>query len=236
MYESQKIEQQALPQFAALESAIADKFSVRTIRGRGHGGDAATVLQHGRCETARGHLPIQRHSAEPDLCGEGEDWGLVAQRITEGSAFVLDTHGCSFMLCHQTREHRILLRSYLYSQLCRPRVVPANQVRSLRISNIGFNFYRRSPRVCNRRSSAGSCAERQACWVHAGRRTVRSSGSFNITVKGGIMQGISFRPSRLLQSSDGWACGQEEVGASTRVGVTLLMSNYSGLPFLTDFR
>lgn len=225
-----------LPQFAAPESAIADKFSVRTIRGRGHREDAATVLQHGRCETARGHLPIQRHSAEPDLCGEGEDWGLVAQRITEGSAFVLDTHGCSFMLCHQTREHRILLRSYLYSQLCRPRVVPANQPRSLRISNIGSNFYRRSPRVCNLRSSAGSCAERQARWVHAGRRTVRSSGSFNITAKGGIMQRISYRPSQLLQCSDGWAYGQEEVGPSTRVGVTLPMSNYSGLPFLTDFR
>jgi 5-methylcytosine-specific restriction endonuclease McrA len=48
--------------------------------------------------------------------------------------------------------------------------------------------------------------------VHAGRATVRSSGSFNISTSAGVVQGISHRRCTILQRSDGWGWSRQPEG------------------------
>ncbi|WP_420824036.1 RRXRR domain-containing protein [Streptomyces dengpaensis] len=51
--------------------------------------------------------------------------------------------------------------------------------------------------------------------THTGRVAVRTKGSFNITTRHGIVQGIHHRHVRLLQRADGYAYTTEkEAGAS----------------------
>lgn len=108
LYESEKTHRQILPQPAALEPAFAENLQGKDETGRGRRGYPATVVQHGRGETVRGHLPVQRHSVEPGSSGEAEDRGRAAPHITDGWVFVVDSHGQPLMACSPARARKLL--------------------------------------------------------------------------------------------------------------------------------
>ncbi len=109
LHESEKTHQGMLPQSPALESASADNREGKGETGRGRRGYLATVVQHGRGETVRDHLPVQRHFAEPDSSGEAEDRGLAAPpAITTQRVNVLDKHGHPLMPCNPARARKLL--------------------------------------------------------------------------------------------------------------------------------
>ena len=106
---SEKTHQQMLPQSAALECAFADNLKGKDETGRGGRGNPATGVQHGRAETFRDHLSLQRHSAKRDLSCEAEDRGLAAPpSITASRVFVVDRHAHPLMPCHQARARKLL--------------------------------------------------------------------------------------------------------------------------------
>ena len=73
--------------------------------------------------------------------------------------------------------------------------------------------------------------------THLGRVAVRSSGSFNISCKGGTMQGISYRHCTRLQRADGWGYKQDkEVGPKARVGLSHRRAEAGGFSSHTHFR
>ena len=110
MHTSEKTHQQMLPRSAALESASADKLQGKDETGRGRRGYPATVVQHGRGEIARDHLPAQRNSAEPDSSGEVEDRSLAALLVAaDERAFMVDSHGRPLMPLHLTERRSPLL-------------------------------------------------------------------------------------------------------------------------------
>ncbi len=109
LYTSEKTHQQMLPQSAALECAFADNLKGKDETGRGGRGNPATGVQHGRAETFRDHLSLQRHSAKRDLSCEAEDRGLAAPpSITASRVFVVDRHAHPLMPCHQARARKLL--------------------------------------------------------------------------------------------------------------------------------
>ncbi|MHB8289357.1 MAG: RNA-guided endonuclease IscB [Acidimicrobiales bacterium] len=109
LYESEKTHQQMLPQSADAESASADNLKGKDETRRGLKGNPATVVQHGRAETAQDHLPVQHHSAEPDLLGKQEDRGLAAPPgVAVQQVLMLDMHRHPLMPCHPAGERKLL--------------------------------------------------------------------------------------------------------------------------------
>ncbi|MHB8289641.1 MAG: RRXRR domain-containing protein [Acidimicrobiales bacterium] len=109
LYESEKTHQQMLPQSADAESASADNLKGKDETRRGLKGNPATVVQHGRAETVRGHLHRQRHCANLASVGEAGDRLLAAPpAITTQREFVLDMHGHPLMPCYPTRARKLL--------------------------------------------------------------------------------------------------------------------------------
>ncbi len=109
LHESEKTHQQMLPQSAALESASADNLQGKDETGSGRWGDPATVVQHGRGETANGiTFSLQRHPSSPEQSEGDADRGLAAPHIRAQRVFVLDRRGLPLMPCHPARARKLL--------------------------------------------------------------------------------------------------------------------------------
>ena len=109
LYTSEKTHQQMLPQSVDAQSAPADNLQGKDETGRGRWVTPATGVQHGRAETFRDHLSLQRHPAKRDLSCEVEDRSLAAPpSITASRVFVVDSHAHPLMPCHPARARKLL--------------------------------------------------------------------------------------------------------------------------------